>query len=548
MIKKLLTLFCATMLTGGVFAQITPEYTSQNGTSNNVYPWGNASYNKVQWIYYPADFTPTISAGLITKVYIMMNPSTGSGGTKTYGNFKIGLANTTATAIGTGLPWFPVTYVYDAPSVTFNQVMGQWIEIPLQTPFFYDGTSNIIFEGSQTSYTNSGISIVHNSSNGNRRMWGSTTGTASTGSGTGCLYWGFDMVKENDLTPTKLVSPNIDDLCSGYNELKVRVKNMGIIDVTPFTVNWSVDNVLQTPVVVNNTLQSYGNIDSLDIDFGNINIPLNTPMNLKVWTSNPNNTVDPNPANDTLNIQLLATRQGITLSPIADTVMCKGDQITIDAGYNANTDYTWSNGNQTQQAIFSTLGQHWIFAYNTDGCMHRDTFLINEAPAPTAAPIIAAIDQGYGQYIFDIANARNIDFYEWNFGDGSPLEYGPGPKPHTYSRFDSFNVTLRMANVCDTITRNLYVVYQQDLNTKNLVFDQNVDLYPIPFNQTLHITAKGQTKISAVYLYNALGQLVYEKNSDAHKLSIELEDFTTGQYLIKVKIGDQYFTKSIIKN
>lgn len=543
--KKIFTFLMASFIGGTVIAQV-PQYTSQNGTSNNVYPWGNTSINKVQWIFFPADFTPSITAGLITKIYIMMNPSTGSAGTKTYTNFKIGLTNTTATAIGTGLPWFPVTYVYDAPSVTFTQVMGQWIEIPLQTPFFYDGTSNIIFEGSQTSYTSGGISVVHNSQNGNRRMWGTTTGTTSTGSGTGCLYWGFDMVKENDLTPTKLVSPNLDNLCSGYNEIKVRVKNLGIIDIQSFNVNWSVDNVLQPQVSVTNVLGSYGNLDSMDVSLGGLDLPLNVNKTLKIWTSDPNSVNDPNPSNDTLTINLMPTRQGISIQPIPDTTLCMGKELVIDAGYNPNTDYTWSNGDQTQQARFRTTGEHWLFAYSTDGCMHRDTFIITEHPQPTAAPIVSAIDNGQGNFIFNISSASDIDYYEWNFGDGSPLEYGPGPKPHTYQNYDEYTVTLRLGNKCDTIVRQLHLV-NQDLNIKNLVFDKHLNIFPIPLNSDINIEAKNNELIESVTLINSLGQVIIQQNVKDVKAKIDIHALASGQYIIRVRMNDQDYYKSVIK-
>lgn len=547
MIKRILLFVCSSLFSATLLAQ-TPTYTSQNGTSDNSSPWGNTTFTKVQWIYYPADFTPAISAGLITKVYIKLNSNMSNWGSKRYANFIIGMGTTTATTLANPTPWHPVTYVYNAPAVTFTQVQGEWVEIPLQTPFYYDGVSNIILEGSQTSYTLDGMSVVQNTANGNgRRMWGNQTGASSTGSGNGSLYWGFDLYKNNDITPAKLVSPNLNNLCSEKNDIVVRVKNLGILDVATFKVNWSIDNVLQTPIVINSTLQANGSVDSLDINLGSIELSLNTATSLKVWTSDPNNTTDPNKANDTLTAPLFASHQGININPIPDTTLCIGKTVTISAGYNANTDYTWSNGTQAQQAEFNTVGTHWIYAYNVDGCMYRDSFKITEIQKPIAGTNIAVIDKGAGQFTFDIANAENVDFYEWDYGDGSPLEYGPGPKSHTYRSHDSFHVTLRMGNVCDTITRNLLVVHQQNTNSNDLIFDQKISVYPVPFAQTLNIKTKGQEQITNVYLYNAVGQLVYESLIQSHNTILNLEKLSTGQYLIKVNIGDHYYTKPIIK-
>lgn len=103
----------------------------------------------------------------------------------------------------------------------------------------------------------------------------------------------------NDAAISSLISPSLT-ICNGSTPVVVGVRNAGTNVINTVRVNWSLDNVLQTPITLTNALDVQGGagVNERNVTLGNMNIV--GPVTLRIWTSNVNNTVDPNAANDSL--------------------------------------------------------------------------------------------------------------------------------------------------------------------------------------------------------------------------------------------------------
>lgn len=113
----------------------------------------------------------------------------------------------------------------------------------------------------------------------------------------------------NDIGVASLDSPNI--FCAGPHNIVTTIRNFGINQVDTFTVNWSLNGMLQTPVVVNNVLlDTIGGAGSNDhqLTLGSVNFT--GPNVVSIWTSNPNNMNDTVNANDTTTVPLQPSLQG----------------------------------------------------------------------------------------------------------------------------------------------------------------------------------------------------------------------------------------------
>src|SRR5690606_10930167 len=66
---------------------------------------------------------------------------------------------------------------------------------------------------------------------------------------------------------------------------------------TSATIEWSVNGVMQTPYIWSGSLTTSQSMNNISIGSFNFVLPVNK---VKVWTSNPNNTIDENNLNDTL--------------------------------------------------------------------------------------------------------------------------------------------------------------------------------------------------------------------------------------------------------
>ena len=77
--------------------------------------------------------------------------------------------------------------------------------------------------------------------------------------------------------------------------------------------------------------------------------------------------------------------------------------------------------------------------------------------------------------------------------------------------------------------------------------NNGVDLFPNPSNDKIYITNENQ-KIQQLKIYNNLGALVYENNSNQLHYSIDVSPFSKGLYYVNVLSFDAILTKKIMVN
>ena len=73
------------------------------------------------------------------------------------------------------------------------------------------------------------------------------------------------------------------------------------------------------------------------------------------------------------------------------------------------------------------------------------------------------------------------------------------------------------------------------------------DLFPNPSNDKIYITNENQ-KIQQLKIYNNLGALVYENNSNQLHYSIDVSPFSKGLYYVNVLSSGSILTKKIMVN
>jgi len=99
----------------------------------------------------------------------------------------------------------------------------------------------------------------------------------------------------DDAAIIAIVSPK--GVCPGLATVSVRVKNVGLATLNSLLLNWSVNNVAQTPITYTSPILS--GLDTV-VTIGTFNVTANTIYNLKIYSSSPNNGTDANPLNDTI--------------------------------------------------------------------------------------------------------------------------------------------------------------------------------------------------------------------------------------------------------
>ncbi|MBL0102449.1 MAG: hypothetical protein IPP51_00930 [Bacteroidetes bacterium] len=157
---------------------------SIGGNEGNPYRSGNGGGNQIrsQLLVLASELT---AAGMAPGNITSLAFTTTAGSTGTMINFEIGMANTSATALSTTFETTSLTSVYTLAS--FTPVSAGLNVHTFSTPFFWNGTSNLLINVCQTNSVLGTATIVTETVgfNANTHRSGTTTGcTDATGSST----------------------------------------------------------------------------------------------------------------------------------------------------------------------------------------------------------------------------------------------------------------------------------------------------------------------------------------------------------------------------
>lgn len=278
-------------------------------TSSTLYTF-YASYQdmRTQHLYTAAEILAggAVSGGNITSIAV--NFSTTS--TYVFNGLTISIKPTTASSIS-ALETTGFTTVYNA---NFTPSATGWQTFTFQTPFGWDGVSNLIVNFCHdNTATGTSPSLYYTSSSG--KFVYATNSTAGIG---GCNLTGGTAstyrlnMKFNisgaaavnvDAGIGQLVNPTGSVIAGTPFNVIARVKNFGLDTLLTAAVQWSIDGLTQTPFTFNGLLLP----DSLStpISLGSLTLPLGVHV-LKVWTANPNGVADMNYGNDTVTHNFMA--------------------------------------------------------------------------------------------------------------------------------------------------------------------------------------------------------------------------------------------------
>ncbi|MGB0429460.1 MAG: PKD domain-containing protein [Bacteroidia bacterium] len=189
---------------------------------------------------------------------------------------------------------------------------------------------------------------------------------------------------------------------------------------------------------------------------------------------------------------------------IADTSVCEGETIVLDAG--SHNKYKWST-NENSQTITVGAGDYDVTVTNIFGCKNSASVSIG-----TVANAIAAfVGNDIGSQKIEFANnSTNANKYRWDFGDGnSSTDAAP---THWYKQDGSYTVKLTASNRCNENENETEVtVTASGIDNSP---QGNILLYPNPTQGDLFVTYSGNANINNVLVYTVSGQVI-KTNSKA---------------------------------
>lgn len=231
----------------------------------------------------------------------------------------------------------------------------------------------------------------------------------------------------------------------------------------------------------------------------------------------------------------------------ADTTICDGDPLVLDAGNPGGT-YLWSTGSTGQTETVTTSGTISVMVTDINGCEGTDTIIVDTEPIAVAA---FSVRQMVGSLTFDFTNlsigGANQTF-SWTFGDGSS-DTSKDPS-HTYAFDGNYIVCLTITDacgdstICDTITVSLV----NSLDGNQLA--SHIQLFPNPSDGKVFVAFDGLNEEVKISITDIRGRMVLKRMVSRFEqqsaTELDLREEAEGVYLIHFEVGDQKLTQKLV--
>jgi parallel beta-helix repeat protein len=243
---------------------------------------------------------------------------------------------------------------------------------------------------------------------------------------------------------------------------------------------------------------------------------------------------------DTISVNLLPNPQ-VDLGN--DTTVCVGVSLVLNPGISGATSYYWSTGQITETITVTSANSYFVVVANDFGCVKSDTINVAMQGALPSVDGVSVTNNGSYTFQYTPINPENVIGYEWNFGDGSPVNYAATPV-HTYPNNGVYIVTLKLTSSCgwvlDTLSSQIVGINQIDVDKDDLL------IFPNPSSGMVTIKNKADFNMKQIDMYNMVGQLIYSDpadNSKQHKL--DLAGIASGIYTIRITTDKGIVTRKL---
>lgn len=314
MIKRLHFLVCLTLIVFHAYSQ-SPDYSyGVPGTAGTQYVMGaNAVNGSRAQLIYPAGVFGGSLTGIVPITTLYFFADTTVSDTITYTNIDIILGefdNTPPTNFAWNTSAQNQLQVLSATNIDLIIKDSSWFAIPLTTPYLYNPNKVLMIDirvGGQSPFTGTwllktapGLGYVASSSQ--------SAGTPNVLVGGNPPILGIGVFKgTNNAGIEKVPLPSV---CANNQDAQVKITNSGTNVINTLTIDWSINNVPQSPILYTTPLDTFGsgNNDTI-ITLGNVSFTGGT-QEIKAWVSSPNSAVDPFNQNDTVTFSMGSALNG----------------------------------------------------------------------------------------------------------------------------------------------------------------------------------------------------------------------------------------------
>ena len=476
------------------------------GTATHSYlpVYSCSGFNYSQQIYTASEVATTLGTNtLITSIRFYVNATAAT--QANYNQWVVYLGNTTQANFATTTSWVPessLTQVYSGTIPTMTA--GTWVEIPLTTPFIWDGTSNLVVAVDENSTSTSCTAT-----------WGSYT----AGTNRGMLYYS-STTNPNPASPPTATSrysvlPRLQMVGSVLvNCTDAPPSNISISNLTPTTafVSWTATQNA-TYVVRYRSLPS-GTWQTITI-----NTPLANNYTITGLTELTQYEVE---------VSTICGTQGAFSTPVNFTTpqltYCNSGTATVTNGYINNVTVIATNVATTS----NNSGSSTYTDYSTDP---SKTITLLRGSANNTLSVGRSIASGtYSTYAW-------IDFNGDGIFDNNPSNVAGGERvmnlgySSTTPVTGTFNVPANAYNGNSKIKMRVIVYYLTPADAcANLTSNGEVEDYEVKFIDLQPCTTSAPTNIIATATTHSTAYVSWMPTANATYM-VRYREGTTGSWL-----------------
>ncbi|MEJ6584044.1 MAG: M43 family zinc metalloprotease [Crocinitomicaceae bacterium] len=226
-----------------------------------------------------------------------------------------------------------------------------------------------------------------------------------------------------------------------------------------------------------------------------------------------------------ITVDVTTTPPNPAISAGGATTFCSGSNIVLTSSATSNN--LWSNGATTQSITVTTANSYTVTAGNVGCSATSSPILVTVNPLPTVTFGALSGICIYNSPITLTGGAPAGGTYSGvgvSSGIFNPTTAGTGNKTITYTYTDG-------SGCSNSQTSNIVVDGCLSIDEAN---GNAISVYPNPSNGAFTLNSDGYI-LNSVAVYNQIGQLVYNRNSDQIEKDIYLMNFESGVYTIRVK-------------
>ncbi|WP_051568516.1 glycine-rich protein [Crocinitomix catalasitica] len=222
-----------------------------------------------------------------------------------------------------------------------------------------------------------------------------------------------------------------------------------------------------------------------------------------------------------------------------NTIICEGDEVTLTA--TGGVEYDWDS--PVENGIPFTIGTIGTYTYEVEiedenGCEAEGEITITVgAPIEITYTVTAEVMGDDGAIDIDVTGGTTPYTFDWDndgTGDFDDTEDLTGIAGGDYV------VVVKDAGTCSG-SESMTIETQLGVESLN---DIEVNVFPNPTNEVVNVSLKGEFTFT---LYSITGQEVLI-GRDLNQTRIALNDFESGQYILKIQQAEKTVEIPIIKN